>query len=210
MNGCLLMQYLKDDVKNNILRAALSEFLGHGYMNASMRQIANTAGITPGNIYRYFKSKEDLLHELLHPTYEQFLQYLAEIQLNIEQTCTNENTDPIDYINMIQNTLLELIKESSSEFRIMLNLSAGSKYEHVKQDLIEFVIQIIEKFFLAARDLSGPSLVELKDTIRMISSTLIEGVCMILRDHEDGATVQRLANELLHIYSAGICQRLGQ
>jgi len=210
VNGCLLMQYLKDDVKNNILNAALSEFLGHGYMNASMRQIANTAGITPGNIYRYFKSKEDLLHELLQPTYEQFLQYLAEIRLNIERTCTKENADPFSYLNMIQNTLLELIKESSSEFRIMLNLSAGSKYEHVKQDLIEFVIQILEQFFLAAPDLSGHMLAEMKVTVRMVSTTLVEGMCMILRDHEDGATVRRLANELLHLYSAGICQILGQ
>ncbi|WP_152396095.1 TetR/AcrR family transcriptional regulator [Paenibacillus guangzhouensis] len=204
------MQYLKDDVKNNILSAALSEFLGHGYKNASMRQIANTAGITPGNIYRYFKSKEDLLDELLQPTYEQFLQYLAEIRINIERTCSKDNTNPFSYLNMIQSTLLELIKESSSEFRIMLNLSAGSKYEHVKQDLIEFVIQILEQFFLAAPDLSGPVLAEMKVTVRMISTTLVEGMCMILRDHEDGATVRRLANELLHLYSAGICERLSQ
>ena len=62
------MQILKDEVKKSIRQAALSEFKKHGYMKASIRQIADAAGITPGNIYRYFKSKDDLFDELIQPS----------------------------------------------------------------------------------------------------------------------------------------------
>lgn len=54
------MQTLKEEVRKKILKSARKEFLKHGYNGASMRRIAKSAGYTVGNIYRYYKGKEDL------------------------------------------------------------------------------------------------------------------------------------------------------
>src|SRR5438552_2452568 len=45
-----------------ILRRAADAFREKGFHGAAMRDIAATLGMTPGNLYYYFKSKDDLLY----------------------------------------------------------------------------------------------------------------------------------------------------
>ena len=99
------MQILKDDIKNKILKAALAEFGEFGYLNSSMRRIAGSAGITTGNIYRYFKNKDELF-DMLHPTYEQFVNYTLNIKGKIEKTFTKDATEVFQYIRMVDERLL--------------------------------------------------------------------------------------------------------
>ncbi|OPA79330.1 hypothetical protein BVG16_09595 [Paenibacillus selenitireducens] len=202
------MQYLKDDVKNSILQAALSEFKRHGYSNASMRQIANTAGITTGNIYRYFKNKEDLFHELIHPVYEKFVQYIMDIKDDFDHTCTKDTTDPLHYLRKVESTIVELFKESNVELRILLNMSSGSSYEPVKQELIQLAAHILMKVFIPGEDQQDQARIEERNLAHMLAETLVEGTCIILRDHEDGATVRQLVDELLRVYCVGIISKL--
>ncbi|MFD0714717.1 TetR/AcrR family transcriptional regulator [Paenibacillus sp. GCM10027626] len=204
------MQYLKDDVKNNILQAALGEFSRHGYLKASMRQIATAAGVTPGNIYRYFKNKEDLLDELLHPVHQQFASYLGDIQADIEQNFPGNRAsdgNPLLYCNIIEDMILKLIQHSNTEFRIMLNQSEGSKYEKVKQDVTGVIVNILERVMLQLQQ-GAPLAADASQWIHVTASTLNEGICLILRDYDDGQTVSRLITELLHIYTVGISKKL--
>ena len=51
------------DVLNNkrkIEKAALQVFVKQGFHGTSMRDIANASGVSIGNIYNYYKTKEDL------------------------------------------------------------------------------------------------------------------------------------------------------
>jgi hypothetical protein len=74
----IIMQKLKDKVRNEILTAAASEFNQKGFQEASMRNIASKADITPGNIYRYFQNKETLLKAVVLPVMEEINQTLVE------------------------------------------------------------------------------------------------------------------------------------
>ncbi len=60
-------QKLKEEVKDRIINAALDLILESGFVNADMRSIAKKAGITHGNLYRYFKSKDDLMSYITQP-----------------------------------------------------------------------------------------------------------------------------------------------
>jgi len=53
------------DRRARILEAALKVFATKGYKGATNKDIAEEAGITPGLIYWYFKSKEDLFFAVL-------------------------------------------------------------------------------------------------------------------------------------------------
>ena len=55
-----LMQYSKDDIQKEILKAAEKVFLENGFPKASMREIAQEAQVGLSNIYNYFKSKDDI------------------------------------------------------------------------------------------------------------------------------------------------------
>lgn len=47
-----------------IVSAALQLFRDRGYDGTTMRAIADVAGVSPGNAYYYFRSKEELVQEL--------------------------------------------------------------------------------------------------------------------------------------------------
>lgn len=52
------------DKRSDILHAALELFAEHGFHNAPMAQLARQANVAVGSIYRYFKDKDALIHEL--------------------------------------------------------------------------------------------------------------------------------------------------
>ena len=58
-------QEIRDLRKRAIMEAALEVFAGDGYHAASVSKIAKNAKISKGLMYNYFKSKEQLLKELL-------------------------------------------------------------------------------------------------------------------------------------------------
>lgn len=63
-----MAQILKPELKSAIIDSARNEFYNHGFDGASMRNIAKSAHMTVGNLYRYFKDKEDLADALLSST----------------------------------------------------------------------------------------------------------------------------------------------
>ena len=62
-----MAQVLKDEIRENILKAALQEFYEKGYRPAAMREIAGRAKIPTGLIYSYYKNKESLFDAVLRP-----------------------------------------------------------------------------------------------------------------------------------------------
>jgi len=56
--------------RERLLEAALKLFAEHGYHGASMRQIADAAGVAVGGIYNHFRNKEEILTAVIlawHP-----------------------------------------------------------------------------------------------------------------------------------------------
>jgi AcrR family transcriptional regulator len=51
-----------EQTKANILRTALRLFRERGYEETTMRVVADEAGVSLGNAYYYFKSKDELVH----------------------------------------------------------------------------------------------------------------------------------------------------
>ena len=54
----------KPDKRIRILEATLMLIAAQGFHNTPTSQIAETAGVGVGSIYRYFKDKDELIHEL--------------------------------------------------------------------------------------------------------------------------------------------------
>jgi AcrR family transcriptional regulator len=64
----------RETVRRKILNAARTLFLNEGYANVSMRKIAEQIEYSPGAIYSYFASKEDIFFALA----EEGLQFVRE------------------------------------------------------------------------------------------------------------------------------------
>ncbi len=65
-----------EQTKALILNAALETFHERGYEQTTMRTIAKKAGVSLGNAYYYFGSKEHLIQAFYHRTHEQHLEAL--------------------------------------------------------------------------------------------------------------------------------------
>jgi AcrR family transcriptional regulator len=65
---------VSDHRRKLVLDAAREVFQEHGLDGASMREIARKAGYTPGAIYSYYRSKEEMYGELLAESLERLNQ----------------------------------------------------------------------------------------------------------------------------------------
>jgi len=59
------MPRTKDEKRNQIIKVACELFAKNGYYNTTIPDIANALGMSVGNIYNYFESKEELAKETM-------------------------------------------------------------------------------------------------------------------------------------------------
>lgn len=56
---------MNDNTKTKIIENAIKLFNEHGYENVSMRNIAESLNISPGNLTYHFNKKTDILYEII-------------------------------------------------------------------------------------------------------------------------------------------------
>lgn len=189
------MQYLKDDVKEKIILAALKEFSAKGYRDSSMRVIAKNAGIVMGNIYRYFENKEALFNNTVGPVYNQIASISAKIQAEINaQKEPWEDAEALKLIKSMYSRILETFSGHGTELLILLDKSAGSIYADTKKELIAQIQNILEIRLVPEVKVDDPFI------FYVIASSFVEGICVVLRDtgnHDKDALIGSLANIML-------------
>lgn len=70
---------MKNDTRNEILNAALALFLSHGYTAASIRLIAEKAGIGKATIYHHFPDKKAIINALNRKSRESMESFLDQL-----------------------------------------------------------------------------------------------------------------------------------
>lgn len=58
-------KYVQKTTREEIISKAMEVFLQQGYHKTSMQDLANACGLEKGSFYHYFKSKQDLMKEVL-------------------------------------------------------------------------------------------------------------------------------------------------
>lgn len=189
------MQYLKDDVKENIIKAALNEFSEKGYCDSSMRVIAHNAGIVMGNIYRYFENKEALFNSTVGPVYDQISKMVAKAQKEIEAVQGPwSDEQAMKMVKSIYNKILETFSGHGKEILILLDKSAGSVYENTKTELISQIQSILKTRLTQEVTLDDPFI------FYVVAAAFVEGICVVLRDtgsHDKEALIGSLSNIML-------------
>lgn len=194
------MQYLKEDVKIEIMKAALKEFNLYGFEKASMKNISRNAGVATGNIYRYFKNKEQLFNELIEPAhshitalvFNKFLTSISNMKIHF---------NPIDIVNSI----MEVYLSYSTELMIMMYKSEGTKYENTKEDLLKLVHKRLKYEYMSMLNKQGIDNVE--TFIYVFSSVLIDGMFIIFGSDGDTEEKSKLINQLLIFYFNNLDER---
>jgi len=125
----IIVQVLKEDVKKNIYQAAVSCFKEKGYEKASMREIAKLAGISAGNLYRYFPNKESLFEYIVEPVVI-FLQSKKLPPNHFNMTFLDVNF--AEELELLATIINAKMKNHDAIFILFLR-NKGTKYENIKQ-----------------------------------------------------------------------------
>lgn len=81
----------------SILGAARAVFMGAGYAGFTMRKVAEQAGITIGNLSYYYRSKEDLLRDMIDHVIEEYVDVFGRLRDAAGQSPSKQLESMLDY-----------------------------------------------------------------------------------------------------------------
>lgn len=118
-------QVLKDELKEQIVEAARQEFLEKGFKNASMRSIAQRSGLSVGNLYRYFKNKDDLSDFIVSGVFGEINELINRLAaINMEEENSELKYDTLDelavYLDDLSESLVDIFNRHKIEFNILM------------------------------------------------------------------------------------------
>ena len=111
-----MLKKLSDEKLEELLEAAVEEFACRGPDGASMRDIADRAGISVGVLYKYYENKEALFRACLDRSLEALNAVLAEV--------TREEGRLMEYSRRIVRGLLRFSREHPGYVRLYCSLTA--------------------------------------------------------------------------------------
>ena len=195
------MQYLKEEVRNRIAKEALEEFEQKGYSGASIRSIAKKSHTSTGNIYKYFRSKEDLFDKLIGSVYERLAGYIAQF----DRVKLDENAQAVFY--KLVDEIMDIFNENRMQISILFNQSKGSKYEDCKSDFTDFATRIFTQSIEYQLSLKSRKLTS-NFLIYIITNSLVESIAVIVREKKDGKKVKKMILTLIDIYYSDVIDKI--
>lgn len=96
------------------IRADAAKVFGHlGFAHATMRDVADGTGILPGSLYHHFRSKDELLLEIMCTFNDDLLRDMHAV--------IDDEDDPLERITNLIRLALRYIIERPDESRVLAN-----------------------------------------------------------------------------------------
>jgi len=202
----IIMQVLKEEVRRKIKKAALYEFEQKGYQKTSMRSIALSAGVTVGNLYRYFKNKDDIFNVIIQPAFQEIYKFIDKFA-RFKKTAPSEKKQKDDFIEMFEESLIRIYIQHRSELVILLNGSKGSQMENAREQIISLIACRIKKE--AFPKMKKKRIVPEDDFLaQVLATSFIEGISIVLNKFKDKEKTKGLFTQFTHIYFRNLISEL--
>lgn len=186
-----MAQTLKEDLRTAIIESAKQEFLEKGYKGASMRSIAKKSNMTVGNLYRYFKSKEDINLYIVAPTFKQIdaaLKSISNNKMSMETRVFNLKPDINELNKMIDefaNKLVDIYENNKTEFNILI------LHSRLSEQIIEWFSNIVNSLISKSFVLEGMN--NDRDTLaRAYAESAYTGIKVLFRDADSEPSVLKV------------------
>ena len=137
----------KKHEKENIKKATIELLAEKGYASVSTRDIVKRADTALGQLTYYYKTKDDLIYEVIDEIIDSFI---LDIEKSIE--------DKENKIEILKNYFEELIEKDNYSVRIMIDLISQSLYNNVlsikTSEMIDRLSTIIVNSVLEERNIN--------------------------------------------------------
>ncbi len=167
LGRCKMAQVLKEDQRNKILISAKTEFLKKGIEGSSMRVIAENAGTTVGNLYRYYENKQKLVEAVLMPILGKlgyFDKYVLDDIMKFTKTSLSE------FLSNWVDILVEVQNEHPIEMHIIVSDELINSAYHEKLYIM------IKEILLSVSNENGDKEEAIEMMARMIAKSVFAGI----------------------------------
>src|SRR5699024_1555498 len=196
--------------RDNILRAAMAEFLDKGFQGASLRQIVKNAGVTTGAFYGYFSSKEALFNALVEPHAAALMGRFMEAQTSFaelpeEQQPEHMGVESSDCVHW----MVEYICQHRQPVKLLLTRAEGTGYEHFVHNMVEVEVEYTLRYMEVLRHL-GRDVPELSRSLcHIIASGMFSGLFEIVVHDMPREQAQRDVEQFRQFYTGGWLKLMG-
>lgn len=181
------MQYLKKEIRERILAAAVEEFKEQGYADASIRNIANNAEISLGNVYRYYTNKEALYFAVINPFME-----------SVKQFVDNDFAFEAKSMKEISEMLIAFIMRYNDE---LLIIRKGNTVHY--DSFVNYIIQVIADKIRYMLQNVFPEInekIENPDFYSAIAEGFLTSFFRILKNGDSKEVLEQKAREIITFY----------
>ena len=170
-----------DEIKTEILKVAESEFLKHGYLNTSMRDIAKKVSLTTGSLYNRFKNKEEIFDELVKEGSSKLLSFfISEKDRFSNQSFDKQIVLMEDKMDGDYDKFIEIIYEYFTSFKLIICKGQGSKYENYLDSIIDIETTSTLNFIKSVNKESNLNIDINQNVIHILASALFKGIFEIV------------------------------
>lgn len=148
-----------------------------GFADASMRTIAERAGVTTGMLYSRFADKDEMFRTLVKEGADKLYAYFSEVQENFAAFPAEQQKGEMHtYTGDKMRVMLDIIYDYYDCFKLIVCHSAGSSYERYIDRMIDYETDSTERFMRVLRESGAPVRTVRRDINHMLASALFNGV----------------------------------
>ncbi len=129
------MQILKPKIRQKILAVAERLFYEAGFPETPTRQIAEEAGISVSNLYKYFADKEAVFAAIVDPFYQKTRENLAAL---FQEEHVERDSRICD---LATQQIISLMLTDRRKFVLLMGRSAGTRYARFKEEIVTMLAQ---------------------------------------------------------------------
>ncbi|MDV3426266.1 MAG: TetR/AcrR family transcriptional regulator [Bacillota bacterium] len=132
----------KENTEDRIMDSAIKLFYQKGYNGASTSEIAKEAGIAEGTIFRYFKTKKEILNQVLIKLIENLSQSLITDRMDMLLK-ENKGQSTRDILKVILSDRVVMIDENWETIKIII--TEMQFHEDIKEAFFKNVVSRVDK-----------------------------------------------------------------
>ena len=196
--------------RENILRAAMAEFLDKGFQGASLRQIVKNAGVTTGAFYGYFSSKEALFASIVEPHAKALMGKFMEAQTSFAELPEEQQPDHMgEESSSCVHWMVDYICRHREPVKLLLCKAEGTSYEHFVHNMVEVEVEYTLRYMEVLRRLGRDLPVLDRSLCHIIASGMFNGIFEIVVHDMPREQALRDVDQLRAFYTAGWLKLMG-
>ena len=192
------------ETREKIKEAGLNDFLQNGYKDASLRRIAQNAGVTTGAIYGYYRDKNALFTDLVEPAASVLMEMFLNAQSSFEEKPGYLQTEEMyEYSSEALFKMLEYIYEHFYSFKLITCSSAGTDYEEYLHKMVITEEESTYSYIKKARE-SGIKVNDINENLcHILANAYINSIFEVVAHDMPWEEAKEYVSKLTSFFSVG-------